>query len=70
MLLKTEFQNLVDTLKARQTYFDSWQDLMKCRVEANEELLDETNSKLSYYEEKISMKKMFESNGVPTSKVH
>ena len=47
----------------------TWEDLMKLRLKVNEKLDDNDNEELSCYEEKISMKNIFEKNGVPTSKV-
>ena len=68
------FQTLIKNLKNEvenkcQNEIITWEDLMKLRLKVNEKLDDIDNEELSCYEEKISMKNIFEKNGVPTSKV-
>ena len=68
------FQTLIKNLKNEvekrcQSEIITWEDLMKLRLKVNEKLDDNDNEELSCYEEKISMKNIFEKNGVPTSKV-
>ena len=68
------FQTLIKNLKNEvekkcQTEIITWEDLMKLRLKVNEKLDGIDNEELSCYEEKISMKNIFEKNRVPTSKV-
>ena len=68
------FQTLIKNLKNEvekrcQSEIITWEDLMKLRLKVNEKLDDIDNEELSCYEEKISMKNIFEKNRVPTSKV-
>ena len=69
------FQTLIKNLKNEvekkrcQNEIITWEGLMKLRLQVNEKLDDIENQELSCYEEKISMKNIFEENGVPTSKV-
>ena len=72
--LKPGFQTLINNLKNEvekkcQNEIMTWENLMKLRLQVNEKLDDIANEELSCYEEKISMKNIFEKNGVPTSKV-
>ena len=47
----------------------SWQQLMQLRVHANDLVSQQVSDHLSKYEEKICMKELFSSLGVPSTKI-
>ena len=48
----------------------TWERLMALRLAANEKVTEGCNVKLSHYEGKLSMKKMFQKHGIPFTKVN
>ena len=71
MPLGEEFLELIKKLKDQEENLESstWEQIMTFRQEANELLSERQNQKLSQYEEKISMKKLFDKFSIPTTKV-
>ena len=71
MVLHEEFQVLVKALKQKKEKIEllSWQELMELRQKVGEDVDVKINEKLSQYEEKIAMKRKFQSLGIPTAQV-
>ena len=67
--LHKEFQALIKKLDYENVKSSTWEEIMTFRLNANELLTEEQNSKLSQYEEKISMKNLFDEFSIPTTKV-
>ena len=71
MVLHEEFQVLVKAFKQKKEKIEllSWQELMELRQKVGEDVDVRINEKLSQYEEKIAMKRKFQSLGIPTAQV-